>query len=80
MQPDEHAFWLLPVEVAIVVIDAMGEEPLAVVGGDVWVGSGPKSEIRGDWSCEKTANVLCPSLDVRCLAAPTGRTVDSRFH
>jgi hypothetical protein len=56
LRPYEHAPWLLPAEVAMLVVNAMAEEPLAVVGGDVWVGSGHKSQICGDGSCEKTAN------------------------
>lgn len=53
LRPYECGPNLLDSQVALTVLERMMNEPLAVVGGDIWIVRGERYEIRADWFCER---------------------------
>lgn len=51
--PYEYGPKLLNAQNAVAVLEQMLNEPLAIVGGDIWTVCGERYEIREDWFCER---------------------------
>lgn len=78
--PYEYGPKLLPFRIAIEVLERMLNDPLAVVGGDIWGVCGERYEIREDWFCERTPAESPVSFAYRSMEAAIARLTKASQH